>query len=277
MNYRHAFHAGNAADVLKHTVLVGLLQALKAKPAPFCYVETHAGRGRYDLDGAQARKTAEAAGGIGRLRGAVGLPPLLLDYLKLAGADGAGIYPGSPLLASRLLRHADSAQLCELHADEAAALRRLLRGDRRLHVHQRDGYAALKALLPPREKRGLVLVDPPFEAQEAEFRLIEAALDTALQRWPTGIYAVWYPIKLGRQVQPFHRWLRGCGGKRVLAAELLLHPDDSPLRLNGSGVAIINAPWRFEELLRGVMPTLAQLLSQERPAQHHVCLLADEP
>jgi 23S rRNA (adenine2030-N6)-methyltransferase len=276
MNYRHAFHAGNFADVLKHSVLLGLWQALKAKPTPFCHVETHAGRGRYELAGAQARKTGEAADGIERLRGAVGLPPLLLDYLKLAEADGPGIYPGSPLLAARALRADDSAQLCELQEDEAAALRRLLHSDTRMHVHQRDGYAALKGLLPPREKRGVVLIDPPFEAQDAEFRAIEAALGTALQRWPTGIYAVWYPIKLGRQVQPFHRWLRQCGAARVLAAELLVHPDDSPLRLNGTGMAIPNAPWRFEGTLRTLLPVLARLLSRDKPAQHHVYRLAGD-
>jgi 23S rRNA (adenine2030-N6)-methyltransferase len=275
MNYRHAFHAGNFADVLKHSVLLGLWQALQAKPAPFCYVETHAGRGRYELAGTHARKTGEAADGIARLRGAVGLPSLLLDYVKLAGAEGPTIYPGSPLLAARTLRAADSAQLCELHEAEASALRRLLRDDPRMHVHQRDGYAALKALLPPKEKRGLVLVDPPFEAQDREFRAIEAALATALQRWPTGMYAVWYPIKLGRQVQPFHRWLRECGVPNVLAAELLVYPDDSPLRLNGAGMAILNAPWRFEGKLRAVMPTLAGLLSREKPAQHHVYRLTE--
>jgi 23S rRNA (adenine2030-N6)-methyltransferase len=136
-----------------------------------------------------------------------------------------------------------------------------------VHVHQRNGYEALKALLPPREKRGLVLIDPPYEAQDAEYRVIEQALKNALQRWPTGIYAVWYPIKLRSQVQPFHRWLQHGGARRVLRAELLVHPDDSPLRLNGSGMVILNAPWKLDEALRDALRAMAPLLSQERPAE----------
>src|SRR6185312_10899565 len=181
MNYRHAYHAGNFADVLKHTVLLALLESLQAKATPFCYYDTHAGSGSYALDGVEAGKTHEYLGGIDRV---------------LDGADRTTplrVYPGSPLLAARLLRPGDQAQLCELHPEEAARLRALLAHDPRLHVHQRDGYAALKALLPPAQKRGMVLIDPPYELQEAEYAVIVKALKTALQRWPNGIYAVWYP------------------------------------------------------------------------------------
>ena len=276
MNYRHAFHAGNFADVFKHCVLVGLLEALQAKPTPFCYVDTHAGRGRYDLAGSEAVKTGEADAGIARLHGAADLPPLLSAYLHLVDAEGADTYPGSPLLAARLLRAHDSAHLCETQDDEVAALRALLRGDPRMHVHHRDGYAALKGLLPPREKRGLVLIDPPFEAQEAEFRSIRDALQVALERWPTGVYAVWYPIKLGQQIQPFQRWLSQCGARRVVVAELLLHADDSPLRLNGAGIALINSPWRFGDTLEANLPTLARLLSLEQAATARVLRVLDD-
>jgi 23S rRNA (adenine2030-N6)-methyltransferase len=208
MNYRHAFHAGNFADVFKHTILVGLLQALKEKPAPFCYLDTHAGAGRYDLRGVEAARTGEAESGIVRLLGAQAeAPPLLRAYLdliaalNLAGYSGhaIAIYPGSPLIASHLLRPSDRAVLCELQGEEAAALKALFAGDARIGVHQRDGYAALAALLPPKERRGLVLIDPPFEAQEGEFCAIEAALKSAYARWPTGIYAIWYPIKPRRR------------------------------------------------------------------------------
>jgi 23S rRNA (adenine2030-N6)-methyltransferase len=143
-------------------------------------------------------------------------------------------------------------------------------------VHERNGYEALKALLPPKEKRGLVLIDPPYEAQEAEYRLIEQALKEALQRWPTGIYAIWYPIKRRSQVQPFLRWLTHCGARRVLRAELLVHGDDSPLRLNGSGMAIVNAPWQLDETLREPLRALARLLAQEKPAEWKLDWLVDE-
>lgn len=280
MNYRHAYHAGNFADVLKHVVLFALLDALKAKPAPFAVIDTHAGSGCYALGGSEAGKTGEYKDGIARLlypdlhadrAAAPALPPLLRHWLDgilaLPGNEqGLALYPGSPLQTAAALRATDSAQLCELQPEEAARLRNVLRHDRRLHVHQRDGYAALKALLPPRERRGLVLIDPPYEAQEAEFDLVGRALKEALARWPTGIYAVWYPIKRRSQVQPFLRWLGHCGAKRVLRAELLVHPDDTPLRLNGSGMAILNAPWQLDEVLHEPLQALAQLLRQDRPA-----------
>ncbi|WP_426664374.1 23S rRNA (adenine(2030)-N(6))-methyltransferase RlmJ [Rhodanobacter aciditrophus] len=281
MNYRHAYHAGNFADVLKHAVLLALVEALKLKPAPFCVIDTHAGSGCYALDGAEAGKTGEYRDGIARLlfpdlhggdAHASALPPLLRRWLDailaLPGNEqGLKLYPGSPLQAALAMRDIDGAQLCELHPEEATRLRELFRRDARVHVHERDGYEALKALLPPREKRGLVLIDPPYEAQEAEYRLIEQALKEALQRWPGGIYAVWYPIKRRSQVQPFLRWLQHCGAKRVLRAELLVHGDDSPLRLNGSGMAIVNAPWQLDETLREPLRALARLLAQERPAE----------
>lgn len=284
MNYRHAFHAGNFADVFKHVIVTGLLRALKAKPAAFCYLDTHAGRGCYDLAGEAALRTGESQAGIIRLLGAAKtepMPPLLRDYLDLVCPDNAGTtprtYPGSPLLASQLLREQDRAQLCELQVDEAAALKALFRADPRIGVHQRDGYAALKALLPPQERRGLVLIDPPFEAQESEFALIETALADALSRWPTGVYAIWYPIKLSAPVLAFHRRLREIPAlKKLLIAELLIHPDNSPLRLNGCGMAIINPPWQFDRSLAETLPVLARILAQSSDAQHRVTWLLGE-
>lgn len=289
MNYRHAYHAGNFADVLKHAVLFALIEALKAKPTPFCVIDTHAGSGCYALDSAEAGKTGEYKDGIARLlfpdlhqsAQAGPLPPLLRHWLDsvlaLPGnADGLRLYPGSPLQAASAMREGDSAQLCELHPEEAARLRELFHRDGRVHVHERNGYEALKALLPPKEKRGLVLIDPPYEAQEAEYRVIERALKAALQRWPTGVYAVWYPIKLRSQVQPFLRWVQHSGVKRALRAELLVRPDDSPLRLNGSGMVVLNAPWKLDETLREPLRALSRLLSQERPATWHLDWLVAE-
>lgn len=268
MNYRHAFHAGNFADVFKHTLLIGLLEALRAKPAAFCYVDTHAGRGLYDLRGEEAVRTREAADGVRRVLAADDLPEALREYVRqvraidaAAGGDGAH-YPGSPLLARALLREQDRAILCELQEDEAAALRLALHGDTRCAIHRRDGYAALKALLPPPQKRGLVLIDPPFEAQAGEYAAIQQALGEAFGRWPNAIYAIWYPIKRREAIAPFHRWLRGAHAG-VLVAELLIHPDHSPLRLNGCGAAIVNPPWQFDRAVEAWLPAAQRLLATD--------------
>lgn len=283
MNYRHAFHAGNFADVFKHAILAGLVESLKAKQTPFHYFDTHAGAGRYDLRGVEAGKTREHEAGVQRLLDAVRLPAPLHIYLNLVRALNAGnklremaVYPGSPLIASLLMRESDRATLCELQADEAAALKKLFAGDARFSVHQRDGYAALDALLPPRERRGLVLIDPPFEAQEAEFGTIEAALAKALVRWPTGVYAIWYPIKLRQQTAAFLRSFARRKIPKVLCAELLLHPDNSALRLNGCGMVIVNPPWKFDRQLAELMPALREHLAQGRFGQQRVEWLTGE-
>jgi 23S rRNA (adenine2030-N6)-methyltransferase len=274
MNYRHAFHAGNFADVFKHTILIGLLDALKQKAAPFCYFDTHAGTGSYDLRGVEAEKTAEAADGVLRLLDVKSPQPLLqayLDLLRSLNPAGAGrelaLYPGSPLIAAKTMRDTDRAVLCELQPDEAAQLKKLFAHDARVGVHQRDGYTALGALVPPKERRGLVLVDPPFEAQDDEFRAVEAALDTAYSRWPTGIYAIWYPIKLREQTRPFHRWFASNKIGKTLVVELLRQPDDSALRLNGCGMVIVNPPWQFDQQLRQLMPVLQERLKVSGPGQ----------
>lgn len=277
MNYRHAYHAGNFADVFKHAILVGLIEALKAKRSPLCYIDTHAGSGRYDLRGEQAHKTQEAADGILRLLPQTQLPSLLHIYVNLVrsinthGAEtDSSTYPGSPLLAQLLLREGDRALLCEKQPEEAAALRSLFRHHAQVQVHERDGYEALPALVPPREKRGLVLIDPPFEVQLEEFKHIQKALASALERWPTGCYAIWYPIKLRPPLEPFKRWLRQRRLPKVLTAELLLHPDNSNLRLNGTGMAIINPPWRFQRTLEELLTALGSSLAQSRFSQHQI-------
>lgn len=283
MNYRHAYHAGNFADVFKHTILVGLLEALKQKRAPLCYIDTHAGRGRYDLGGEQASKTKEAADGILRLLSQSQLPSLLHIYANLVrslnthGAETeSAIYPGSPLLAQLLLREDDRVLLCETQPEEAAALRTLFRHHAQVQVHQRDGYEALPALVPPKEKRGLVLIDPPYEVQLDEFKHIQKALAGALERWPTGCYAIWYPIKLRPPLEPFKRWLRRQKLSKVLVAEWLLHPDNSSLRLNGTGMAIINPPWRFQRTVEELLTALGTCLAQSRFSQHQIEWLGTE-
>lgn len=279
MNYRHAFHAGNFADVFKHTILIGLLDSLKRKPAAFHYYDTHAGRGRYDLRSKSAQATLEHADGVRRILDSDALPAPLRAYAELVRGlnpgqvNDAPVYPGSPLIASLLSREQDRMTFCEAHEEEADALRALFRDERRASVQHRDGYAALKALLPPAERRGLVLIDPPFELQTEEFAAIETALDDALARWATGTYAIWYPIKLRYPVAAFHRRLAAKTTK-VLIAELLLHPDNTALRLNGCGLAIINPPWQLDAWLAELLPALQKVLAQGPHAAHRVEFLA---
>lgn len=271
MNYRHAFHAGNHADVLKHVVLLALCDALTAKPAPMFALDTHAGRGLYRLDTAAAKRTGEAEGGIARLLDAPGMPDAVRAYVKAVDAcrrrEGPQAYPGSPWLLAHALRDRDRIACCELQPDEAAALKATFADDPRVAVHARDGYGAMHALLPPRvgsERigRGLVLVDPPYEKQLDEYDDALRALRDALGRWPQGTYALWYPIKLRRALQPVYRRMATLPGKSVLVLELLVRPDDSPLRMNGSGLLVVNAPWKFDETLRPALPALAKVLGE---------------
>ncbi|MGH8146008.1 MAG: 23S rRNA (adenine(2030)-N(6))-methyltransferase RlmJ [Rhodanobacteraceae bacterium] len=280
MNYRHAFHAGNFADVFKHAILLALLDALTAKDKPLCCFDTHAGGGRYELDSIEAKKTGEWRDGIGRLLDGADVPKPLqryVDAIRACNPDGAlRGYPGSPLLAANALRPYDRLLLCDTQAEEASSLRTLFRNDRRVHVHQRNGYAALHALLPPAEKRGLVLIDPPFEAQEGEFATIETALARSHTRWPNGVYAVWYPIKSHRTIAPFHRRLSKGPFDKALVAELMLQPDDSPLRLNGCGMLIANPPWHFDTTLSDLLPALRATLAQSPRASQSLRWLRDE-
>jgi 23S rRNA (adenine2030-N6)-methyltransferase len=267
VNYRHAFHAGNFGDVLKHIVLVGLLDRLVQKDKPLFFLDTHAGRGRYDLEGEAARRSGEAASGIGRLAAAGALPPLADRYLSLVrGFDEANAprirwYPGSPALAAMILRPGDRAAFCELAPQEASRLRQELGRDRRFAVHDRDGYEALKGLLPPKERRGLVLIDPPYETQEQELKTVAEALAAAQQRWAQGVYAAWYPVKRAEATASFHRSLVACGVTKALVAELSVHPADSGVGLNGSGMILLNPPWKLDEELAATLPAVHRALA----------------
>ena len=259
MNYRHIFHAGNPADVMKHAVLAMILDHLRIKPNPFCVLDTHAGIGRYDLASEPAQKTLEHQDGIARLFGKTPPHPALEPYLQaVAALNPDGLlrwYPGSPRLARTLMRSGDRLVLMELHPEDHGTLREEFAGDRQTAVHRLDAYQALKAHLPPKEKRGLVLMDPPFEQPDEYARLAEGLL-TAYRRWPTGIYALWYPIKERAAVWRFHDALETSGVPKILTAELTWHPEDTHLRLNGSGLVIVNPPWRLDETLREALPAL---------------------
>ena len=277
MNYRHAFHAGNHADVLKHVAVLAICDALTAKPTPLFALDTHAGRGLYALDSNSAQRTGEAEGGIGRLMAEAPSDPLINRYLQAVRAcrneHGRMEYPGSPWLLAHALREDDRISACELHPEEAAQLRVNFARDPRVAVHERDGYAAMKALLPPRHGetkfgRGLVLIDPPYEAQLEEFDTALHALREALGRWPQACYALWYPIKLRRALQPFYRRAATLPAKSVLIAELLVRPGDSPLHMNGSGMLLLNAPFQLEEKLRPALHVLAKVLGERQPRAH---------
>jgi len=274
VNYRHAYHAGNFADVLKHSVLVALLEALKHKSTPISYLDTHAGSARYALTSDEAEKTREFAAGITPLLGLAQLPSELHVYLNLVRAFNSGsqlhTYPGSPLIAASLLRANDRMIFCELQADEARKLKAEFASDPRVGCHQRDGYEAMRAFLPPKEKRGMVLVDPPYEAQLAEFEAILESMREAHRRWPTGLYAIWFPIKLRQDIEIFYRRLRELAFTKILVAELCLHQPNTALRLNGCGLALINPPYRFEHSLSAMLPVLAKALEQSRYGSHSV-------
>lgn len=278
MNYRHAYHAGNFADVHKHATLALVLEYLKRKETPFLYADTHAGIGDYDLASVQAEKTGEWKGGIGRVLAESQPPAELIPYLDAVRAlnpdGGLRFYPGSPAVAAALARPCDRLALCELHPDDAATLRRRFAADRRIGIHHMDGYVALKAMLPPPERRGLVLIDPPFEVRD-ELQRMRAGLVQAMKRWPTGGYALWYPIKDRAAIERFHADLAMLGPPKTLAAELMIRSGDDPARLNGCGLVVINPPWKLDEALANLMPWLAKVLAPDEGSHRVEWLVPD--
>jgi 23S rRNA (adenine2030-N6)-methyltransferase len=263
MNYRHAYHAGNHGDVLKHAVLTEILRRLNEKSTPIFILDTHAGIGLYDLQGTEAAKTGEWRDGIGVLMAAD--PPALSDYLALVRAmnpaDAIAVYPGSPALAAALMRPNDRLVLSELHPEDARTLRRWAYGKPGIAVHQRDGYEALGAFLPPREGRGLVLVDPPFEAPN-EFDRLGKAVIAAARRWPGGRWMIWHPVKERAPVWRLEEALLAGGIGNLLAAELTVQPVDG-VSLAGSGVILINPPFGLDAWLAQALPQAQAALAPE--------------
>jgi 23S rRNA (adenine2030-N6)-methyltransferase len=272
MNYRHAYHAGNFADVVKHALLVWLLRAMARKEKPFLVMDTHAGIGMYDLESDAAARTGEAFSGIFRLLGAG--DAALADYLGLVAR--LGLYPGSPEFSRALLRPGDRLVCCELHPDDFGLLRRRYGRAGNVSVHLRDGYEAMAALLPPPERRGLVLVDPPYESP-GEFLHLVAALRAAHARFTTGVFVAWYPIKGRAPVRAFYDALRACGVRDIVAVEFLLREPVDAARLNGCGLLVINPPWQFEPAAREILTALLAHLGMGEPGAGVVMTrLADE-
>ncbi len=268
MNYRHAFHAGSFADVFKHAVLGRILHYLRRKPAAFRVIDTHAGAGLYDLGGTEASRGGEWHDGIERLLAAPLAAPvaeLLAPYLDVVGAlnerGRLKTYPGSPALARAWLRPQDRLIACELEPRAAAALGRNLQGDTRIKTLAIDGWTALGAYLPPKERRGLVLVDPPFE-QDSDFFLLSRGLGHAYRKWATGIYALWYPIKGRSEPDALAKRLRRLAIPKMLRAELTVAPLSDPTRLGSSGLILINPPFPLQSELSVLLPALAEVLGR---------------
>lgn len=249
MNYRHAYHAGNFADVVKHLALVAALLHLRKKEKPFFVLDSHGGRGRYDLTGDAARRTGEAGAGIAKLRPLAGkpeLPDALKTYLDLVAMEGPEHYPGSPLLAARLLRPADRLAAIEKHPEEAAVLKSVLRPFRNTSAVEADGYARLPAFLPPPERRGLILIDPPYEAA-GEFVRAAETLATAHRRFATGIYMLWFPVKSSAAADAFCGEALASGATRALRIDIRIPDDarDEKERMRAAGLLVVNPPFGF--------------------------------
>jgi 23S rRNA (adenine2030-N6)-methyltransferase len=248
MKYLHAYHAGNFADVHKHVTLLALLAALKRKDKGFFYLETHAGRGRYELG-------TEAQGGIQRLDPAKLREPELREYVSKIVSHGKG-YPGSPVLAARELRSQDRAVFIEIQPPEARALQQALESAAAVRVETEDGFERLRAHLPPRERRGLTFIDPPYEETRHDFERVTTTLGTALLKFPTGVVAAWYPVKQERDTAAWLADLKRQIAAPLLTSELWLYPRDSRVALNGSGLVIANPPYQLDERMRAWLPEL---------------------
>jgi 23S rRNA (adenine2030-N6)-methyltransferase len=272
-SYLHGYHAGNFADVVKHILLTRLIEHLKQKEKPFFVLDTHAGCGRYDLRSGEVRQSGEAPDGIGRLAAAgIPWPALLTPYREALRAVNEGkeagwrYYPGSPSILATLLRPEDRLYACEIQSRECRLLGRTLKDKERAAACPLDGYQAVRTYLPPVERRGLVFLDPPFE-RPGEFQRLEAALLEGVQRFQSGMFALWYPIKDARAVDRFHRALQATGIPQIHVAEMCVLPPDNPRRLNGTGLVVVNPPWTYPEEASTILAYLTGRLAQSGPGQ----------
>lgn len=273
LSYRHAFHAGNHADVLKHLILLQIAEYMGEKPAPFWIIDTHAGAGRYALESVHASKLAEYKDGIGRLWEAKGLPPAAKDYVEMVrqlNPDGKlKHYPGSPWLARQMLRDSDRLRLYEMHTTDAKLLLECFKGTgREVAITDGDGFIGLKAILPPPPRRALVLIDPSYETK-SDYTAVVKALQESLKRFPTGTYALWYPMLSKLESRQLPDKLKRLGATNWLHATLEVKaPARDGFGMNGSGMFIINPPWTLEKKLHETLPKLTELLAQGDGAKY---------
>jgi len=279
LSYRHLFHAGNFADVFKHALLARLLIALGGKGKPYCYLDTHAGTGRYDLAHEWAWKTREFENGIGKLWDRKDIPAVLAPYLDAVRSENPKgrlrFYPGSPLIALKLRRPGDRIVLVELNRTDCAELEAVVGREHHVAVHLMDGYQALKAFLPPPERRGLVLLDSSFD-RSGEFARIARALKDAHQRWATGMFAVWYPLMAPPAMRSFDRDVERTGIGKVLRLELLVRKRDADTAIPGCGMLVVNPPWKFEAEARPLLDWLWRALAPDGAGGVKVDWLAPE-
>ena len=277
LSYRHSFHAGNFADVLKHVVLVEIIQYLKRKDSAFDCIDTHAGAGYYDLQSSHAAKLAEYRDGIARLNSADW--PELSAYLETVAKfnpDGQlDVYPGSPAIAQRLLRDQDRARLFELHPADHAALVQNMAVDRRFKVYCEDGHAGLLRLLPPRSRRAVVLLDPSYEVK-SEYQQLVQTLTQAWRKFPTGVYAIWYPVIDRQRTEQFIQSIASSGIADIQRFELGVRADSAGHGLTAAGMLVINPPWGLQQKLSALLPRLATLLAQDPGAYSRTEVLVAE-
>lgn len=263
LSYRHSFHAGNHADVLKHTVQSLIIESLKEKEKPFLYLDTHAGAGRYKLSSEHAERTGEYLEGIARIWQQDDLPAELEPYISAVKAlnhsGNLRYYPGSPLIARHLLREQDSLQLTELHSSDFPLLRAEFQKDNRARVERADGYTQLKSKLPPASRRGLILIDPPYE-MKTDYQDVVKGIAEGYRRFATGTYALWYPVVLRQQIKRMIRELEETGIRRILQIELAVRPDSDQRGMTASGMIVINPPWKLEQQMTNVLPWLHKTL-----------------
>lgn len=267
LSYRHQFHAGNVSDVFKHALLSRLLIALSRKDKPYFMLDTHAGLGLYDLEHPWSQKTAEWRMGIGRIWARADAPAALQPYLEIVRAgnpDGhLRHYPGSPRIARKLMRADDRLALCELNKDDCATLKAVFADTRHTAIHNQDGFSAIRAFLPPQERRGLTFIDASFD-QADEFGRIMRSVKEAYARFATGMIAVWYPLMAPSAMQAFARSLQGAGLPKTLQLELTVHPDDWTEHIRGSGMVIVNPPFGLDKEARPLIDWLWQALSPQK-------------
>ncbi|TDB48868.1 23S rRNA (adenine(2030)-N(6))-methyltransferase RlmJ [Photorhabdus khanii] len=279
LSYRHSFHAGNHADVLKHTVQSLIIESLKEKEKPFLYLDTHAGAGRYQLSGERAERTGEYLEGIARVWQREDLPQELKAYMSAVTAlnqsSNLRYYPGSPLIARHLLRQDDKFNLTELHPSDYPLLRNEFSRDNRSRVVRADGYQQLKSQLPPQSRRGFILIDPPYELK-SDYQAVVQAIQEGYKRFATGTYALWYPVVLRQQIKRLVRDLEATGIRRILQIELAVRPDSDQRGMTASGMIVINPPWKLEQQMKSVLPWLHKVLVPEGTGHTLVKWIAPE-
>lgn len=266
LSYRHSFHAGNHADVLKHTVQSLIIESLKEKDKPFLYLDTHAGAGRYQLSGEHAERTGEYLEGIARIWAQESVPEELKTYLEAVNAlnprGDLRFYPGSPLIAAHLLRDHDKLNISELHPSDFPLLRNEFSRDNRARVVREDGYQQLKSQLPPSSRRGFVLIDPPYELK-SDYQAVVKGIQEGHRRFATGTYAVWYPVVLRQQIKRMVKDFQATGIRKILQIELAVRPDSDQRGMTASGMIVINPPWKLESQMKSVLPWLHNVLVPE--------------